>query len=123
MSERFARYDFVSFSPFTPIEVSALSVVSNREVSRLHERPGQKGVAVFAVALAFFLAVTPPRTTHTPAIRRVVADFFEALHGTRFVQNRPCEYASNARECLQKVKDRMVFRLLMYGLFDAIDLL
>jgi hypothetical protein len=123
MSERFPGYDFVGFSRFTPVKGPASRIEPNRKISRLHESPGQKGVTVFTVALAFFLAVTPPTATDTPTIRGIVADFPETLHRACFIQNRPCKHISNTGERLQKMKNRVAFRLFQYGLFDATNLL
>src|SRR5690606_212706 len=63
----------VALPPFSFVEAFGFRHVAQRKLRRLHERPGEIGVAVLAVTLALLLVVAGPLAVDQTAVGDEVA--------------------------------------------------
>lgn len=113
MSQRFHRKDTVALRSFSLVEATGLRAGVQRMNRRFIESPCEILVAVFSIALAFFLIVARFARIYTSAVRGVVAGRGEALNVAGLQKNRQAQHESDAGN-----RANVVVAFSLLGLFD-----
>ena len=93
------------------------------KLRRLHIRPGEIRVAIFAIARPFALAIAHLGTVHTAAIRDIIAHRRKATDRAGFQCDRLGQNRADALDTSQLLIRGRLVQTLMDGLFQRFDLL